>query len=159
MTDISRHSSGVWRSFFVMNYPNENMYKIEEYLVNNKIMYSYCNYTKNPGEDDHRSFRVNFDTTRDLTLFRNFLKKGKFNYFEKNYDEEYNLKLAYCAGTRAANNVRSFLEEANMPVSQNQFMRLAIHGMLNNLHYTKGEEMELIMYMFKGYMIEMGFNV
>jgi len=154
MTDLKHHSKGYWRSIYVFApYEGLEQITIKDKLVpeleKRKLVYSYCFYSKVENEDDHITFRVNFKTKKQMEEVLKFIKKQKWKFEDHNYDEEMNTKMAYVVGTRIAHELQAVLKgEGDVYLSPN-FIRLMLHGMMNDLRYSYKDEFEIYLYLMK----------
>lgn len=154
MTDLKRHSKGYWRSIYVFA-PCEGTEqvaikdKLVPELEKNKLTYSYCFYGKHGDEEEHITFRVNFKTKKQMEGTLKFIKKQKWKFEDHNYDEEMATKMAYVLGTKIAHEIQAVLKGEGDICLNPSFMRLMLHGMFNDLHYSYKDEVELYSYLAK----------
>ena len=154
MTDLKRHSKGYWRSIYVFApYGGLEQITIKDKLVpeleKRKLVYSYCFYSKVENEDDHITFRINFKTKKQMEEVLKFIKKQKWKFEDHNYDEEMTVKMAYVLGTKMAQEMQKvFRGEGDISLSPS-LIRLMLHGMMNDLHYSYKGEFELYFYLMK----------
>lgn len=151
--DLDKHSEGIWRSFFVYEIedrpnPEQAARVIVDYLETHNTIgildYSWCCYGETDKERGHITFRINFIDLPDVRSFRSFLRKSKIYYIEKNYDEDYWIKEAYCMGSKMEKAIRhSTIYSTFSKDFKERYLTLAIHGLLNDLGFGKGEEVEL----------------
>jgi hypothetical protein len=156
MIDINRHSSGIWRTFFI--YDTYMRSDITAFLKKHQIVHSYSNYINNPKEKDHVSFRVWFDTEDQTKKLRLFLKKLEVKYDEKGYDEEQWVKMAYVQGTKMYYDWLECHDKIGDIYSLEPYLKLAIHGMLNDMHMNKAEELAFTMSMLQMYIRDIGID-
>lgn len=153
MTDLLRHSPGIWRSIYVFGETTIEQAKIvkiiEEELLKQKLEYSYCHYgeVNDPvipalNEKAHVTFRINFPGTTSYDKFRAFMEKQPWTWEDHGYDEALWVKKAYVIGTKIANEIKGAIKHPDIPFNE-QFLMLMFHGCFNDLHYGKKREVEL----------------
>jgi len=170
MTDIMRHSKGIWRSVYYFA-PVLEHYIIIEYIedVLKKLRvdeYSFCHYgnvvSEIPGfsEEAHITFRILFPDEKIYMMFLNEMKKpnNKWKWEDHNYDEALWVKKAYVLGTKLYNMVME--ETKNPDVNLNKdFLRLMFHGFFNDAHWGYKQEADFYFYAFKSFLAKFGLSI
>jgi len=138
MTDLENHSQGIWRTFII--YSNKNLLKILEWLTINKVPHSFQQYSPTNDEPAHTSLRLEFSNIHTLELFRNYLQEElKEITLERSWDEPQWVKRAYEYGTRIWELLKTYSIET-LGVDEDTFLRVAFHGLFNDLKYGYSDE-------------------
>jgi len=161
MTDLARHSKGLWRSIYIFSPVKEHyrvlnqMRKVIEEL--NIEEWSYCHYgrveSSNPQlqEKAHITFRINFPDTDTYIKFKETIDKKKWEWEDHNYDEPLWVKRAYVIGTQLRELVIKAIDNPDVPLDKN-FLRLMLHGFFNDIHWSKKDEIEFYLFMLSDYL-------
>ena len=158
MTDILRHSEGIWRSIYIFAEGNKQ-YPIKLWFVEvmkklNLTEFSWCHYGEKKCKDsryaekEHITFRICFPTPETYGEFLNELNTTEYEFEDHGYDEELWVKKAYVLGTRMYQMIMKETNHPDVPLSDN-FLRLMFHGFCNDAHYGYRNEMKTLFYMWK----------
>ena len=160
MVDVKKHSDGYWRSIMIYapeewddnSVPQTQMRAkniLKDKLEEMELYYAYNYYSGVEGkEEPHITFRVLFNTAKEITEIEKFLNKQKWKYENKNYDEEQWVKWAYVFGTTIAEQLIELEQnyrDADVYVGEG-FLRLMLHGMFNCIGTNYKQETEVYMF-------------
>lgn len=161
MTDLKRHSEGIWRSIYIFEEVKEQwkiIEKVKEFLKELKLEeWSYCHYGEvksiepDRAEKAHVTFRINFPGTTSYDSFRKRIEKEKWKWEDHGYDEPLWVKKAYIIGTRLREEVLKGTKNPDVPLNK-EFLRLMFHGFFNDIHYSHKDEVEFYLFMVSDYL-------
>jgi len=161
MTDLLRHSEGIWRSIYVFALIKEHYRIIEWFKKEMKKLkiegYSWCHYGEVRGpvpvlcEKEHITFRVDFPGTTSYNSFRADLEKTEWKWEDHGYDEPLWVKRAYELGTKLYEMVMETTKGPDVNMNNN-FMRILLHGFFNDAHMNSKEETEFYLFLFQSYL-------
>lgn len=161
MTDLSRHSEGIWRSIYVFA-----DLSVQKVIVNwfRGVMktlgleeYSWCYYGEVKSTDSkvnepaHVTFRINFPGTTSYDNFRKEIEKTQWKWEDHGYDEALWVKRAYVAGTKLFEIVDEMIKLPDVPLTNNYLM-LLLHGFFNDLDLNSQEEAAFYLFLAQRYL-------